>query len=192
MLLVAGADDDGVHARFARDPVQCGLGDGNRALGGDFGKGIDDSVEPLLIDGAGRVETVQPRLGRLRLAAAEFAGQKAELQGAPGHNARTLVKAGGHQFVLGVAGQQRIVDLLRDVALNPEPVRGGQGLHELPARVVGATGVADLTGADQILEGAQSLVQGCEGVEVVGLVEIDVIGSQTAEARVAGFQDVAA
>ena len=80
------------------------------------GKRVDDSVEPLLIDRAGRVESVQPRLRGLRLAAAEFAGQEAELQGTPGHDARPLVEAGGHEFVFGVAGQQRIVDLLRDVA----------------------------------------------------------------------------
>ena len=73
-----------------------------------------------------------------------------------------------------------------------EPVRDGQGFEELPARVVGAAGVADLTGADQILEGAQGFVEGREGVEVVGLVEIDVIGSKTAETRFAGFQNVAA
>lgn len=67
----------------------------------------------------------------------------AELQWTPGHNARTLV-AGGHDFMFGVAGQQRIVDLLRDIARNSEPVRDGQGFSELPARVIGATGVAKL------------------------------------------------
>jgi hypothetical protein len=56
--LVAGPDDDGVHAWFASDPVRRDLGNGNPSLGGDFGKRVDDSVEPLLIDGAGRVETV--------------------------------------------------------------------------------------------------------------------------------------
>jgi hypothetical protein len=38
----------------------------------------------------------------------------------------------------------------------------------------------------------QGFVEGREGVEVVGLVGIDVIGSKAAETRLAGFQDVAA
>src|ERR1017187_6767451 len=62
LLLVARADDHGVHARFAHHPVQRGLGNGTPALRGNFGQGVDNSVEPLLIDRAGRVQTVQPRL----------------------------------------------------------------------------------------------------------------------------------
>ena len=45
---------------------------------------------------------------------------------------------------------------------------------------------------DQIVEGAQGFLLRRERIEAVDLIEIDVIGSQTAEARVAGFEDVAA
>src|SRR6185369_1138920 len=50
---------------------------------------------------------------------------------------------------------------------------------------------AYLAGADQILERAQGFVERRQGVEVVRLIQIDVVGSQAAQARLAGFQDVA-
>ena len=69
----------------------------------------------------------------------------------------------------------------------PRRSESRHGLHQLPAGVIGAAGVADLAGVDQIVEGAQGFVLRREGVETVDLVEIDVIRPQAAETRVTGL-----
>src|SRR4051794_24558267 len=62
----------------------------------------------------------------------------------------------------------------------------------MPAAVVGAAGVADLAGADEIVKRAEGFIERREGVEVVGLIEVDVIGAEAAQAALAGFDEVAA
>lgn len=63
---------------------------------------------------------------------------------------------------------------------------------QLPAGVVGAADVTHLAGADEVVEGAQGFVEGRQRVEVVGLIEVDVIRTEAAQAILAGFDDVAA
>ncbi len=61
---------------------------------------------------------------------------------------------------------------------------------ELPRRVVRAAGVADLARPDQVVEGAQGLVDRSLRVGEMGLVKVDVIGTKPSQAGLAGGQDV--
>ena len=94
--------------------------------------------------------------------------------------------------MFGVAGEQRIIDLLRDVARGAEPVGDGQGFHQVPAGVVGATDIANLAGPYKIVERPQGFLERRERIEAVGLIEVDVIRAETAQAGLAGFDEVAA
>ena len=60
----------------------------------------------------------------------------------------------------------------------------------MPGRVVRAADVAHLAGADEIVERAQRLLQIRQRVEPVHLVEVDRVGAEPAEARLAGTHDV--
>ena len=64
--------------------------------------------------------------------------------------------------------------------------------HHLPGGVGAGADVAHLAGADQVVEGAQCLVDGDVGLRPVDLVEVDVVGLQAAQARLALLDDVAA
>ena len=94
---------------------------------------------------------------------------------APDQDPDALVEAGGDDLVLGLAGLQRVVDLLADEALEAVPLGDAERLHELPARVVRAADVADLARADEVVERLERLLERRDAVPLVHLVEVDVV-----------------
>ncbi len=73
-----------------------------------------------------------------------------------------------------------------DVAGAGVAVGGGERLHQLPAGEVGHAGVADLAGPDQLVQGAEHLLDGGGGVEGVQLEEVEVVGAEAAQGGVDG------
>src|SRR5687768_17031013 len=124
------------------------------------------------------------------LAAAVLARQQAAGERAPDEDPDALVEAGGDELVLRVAGLQRVVDLLAGVAHEAAPLGHADRLRELPAREVRAARVADLAGALKIVERLERLLHGRHAVPLVHLVEVDVIGPEAAQARLAGADQV--
>ena len=71
------------------------------------------------------------------------------------------------------------------------PCRGGAlGEGHIPAGEVAAADVADLALADQLLHRLPDLLPRRGAVDVVHLVQVDVIGLQPPQARLAGASDV--
>ncbi|OWK23737.1 hypothetical protein AJ87_29385 [Rhizobium yanglingense] len=70
---------------------------------------------------------------RSGLIAAMLAGEETTRQRAPDENPEPLIDADGQQLVFGVAGFERIVDLLADEALALFPFANAEGLHDVPA-----------------------------------------------------------
>ena len=66
------------------------------------------------------------------------------------------------------------------------------GLRRPPGRQVGGADVADLAVADQVVEGAQRLVDRRAPVELVELVEIDPVSAEAFERVLDRLHDVAA
>ena len=84
---------------------------------GDLVEGVDDAVEVLVVDRRAVVGgLVQAAAGGQRLAAADLAGEAAPAERAPDERADALVEAERHQLPLVVAADERVVDLVRDVA----------------------------------------------------------------------------
>ena len=79
-----------------------------------------------------------------------------------------------------------------DGAVELQFMRGPERLHLLPGGKVAGADVAHLAGAHQIIQGAQTLVNGDRGVRRMELVEINVVRAQAAETGVALFQDLVA
>ena len=124
--------------------------------------------------------------------AAELTPQQAEVQRAPRHQADALVEPHRHHLVLDVARQQRVVDLLRDVARKRVALGGRQRLHHVPRRMIRAADVADLPLADEIVERAQRLLDRDELIGLVAHVDVEVVGAQPAQAPLAALDDVLA
>src|SRR5882672_8493651 len=60
----------------------------------------------------------------------------------------------------------------------------------MPAGKIRAGNIADLSGLNQAVERAQYFLDGGEGVESVKMVDVDVIGAQTAQTGFAGLDQV--
>ncbi len=140
---------------------------------------VDHAEEELVLDRravvGGVVQTAA--LGQ-RTAAADLAGEPAPAQRAPDDRADALVEPEGHQLPLVVAADERVVDLVGDIARVAVPVGGGEGLHQLPAREVGDAGVADLPRPYELVERGEHLLDRGGGVEGVQLEEVDVVGAE--------------
>ena len=189
MRLVSRTDDDGVDARLVQHPVQRHLRNRDVALAGDRFEDIDDPVEPLVVDRAGSVELVQTADGGPD-AAPELAGEQARVQRAPGHDAGSLVERKRHDLALDVTRDERVIDLLADVARQVVPLGGRNRLHHVPGGVVRAPDVSDFALPHQIVERPHRLLERDEHVRLVADVEIEVVGLQPAEAGFASFNDV--
>ena len=128
--------------------------------------------------------------GRQRLAAANFAGQPAPAQRAPDHRANFLIERQRHQLPFEVAADERIISLMGHVARPAVAVGHGQRFHQMPARKVRAADVANLAGPDQSVQRVERFLDGRQRVEPVKLIQIDVVGSQPAQAGLERFQQV--
>jgi hypothetical protein len=90
------------------------------------------------------------------------------------------------ELVFGVAGFQRVVDLLADEALAVFALADAERLHDVPAGEIRAADVADLALAHERIERFHRFFERRLAVPFVHLVEIDDIGLQALEAGLAG------
>jgi hypothetical protein len=182
LLFIARADDDGRDGGTLDEPVEGDLGNGFAGFRGDGVERIDDGIDVLIVEGravvGGVVETADFGQG---LAAADFAGEASPTEGTPDERADFLVEAEGHQLPLVVTADERVVDLMSDVAGEAVTVRDGERLHQVPAGEIGAGDVADFAFANELVEGVERLFDGREGVEGVHVVDVDVIGLEAAQ-----------
>jgi NADPH-dependent curcumin reductase CurA len=191
LSFIAGAKDHAGDALPAQQPVERDLRHGCTARLGDRSQGVCDVVQFRPVDRvAGHAGQRAAGAVRIGPAAAEFAGEDAEGERAPDQAADALVDPQRQQLMLGVAPCQRIIELMRDIAGAPGAVRGRQGLHQLPAGIVGAARVTDLARPDQVVERRQRLFERRQGIEAVQLVEVDIICLEPAQARLAGLDDM--
>ena len=100
--------------------------------------------------------------------------------------------AGGAELSFGGPVDEVVLHLGGDGCLQTAVVGDPQGLGDLPGGMVGQADVADLALPDQIVVGRQGLLQRRVRVGIVGVVEVDVVGLQAAQARLDLTDDVAA
>ena len=193
LLRRARADDQRGDGGLGQYVGQRDLGGRDAARLGDADQRLDDVVQALLIVDRWLVPVGEaPRSGRGLLAPAVLAGQQAARKRAPDQDPEALVDRERYQFVLRLAGLQRVVDLLADEPRQAEPFRGAEGLHQLPGGVVGGTDVAHLALLDQQVERPERLLERGLAVPLVHLVQVDVVGAEAAQARLAAGDDVLA
>ncbi len=159
----------------------------------DLDEHVDDVVDLLLVAHRRLVPIGEvARAGRAVGPAAVLARHQAAGQRAPHEDADALVDRDRHQLVLRVARLERVEDLLGHEALVAVPVGHGERLHQLPAAVVRRAHVADLAVAQERVERLQRLVERRLAVPLVHLVEVDVVGPEPPQARLARGDQVVA
>ena len=86
--------------------------------------------------------------------------------------------------------QQVVLRLERDEARPAVPIGQSQRLHQAIRAEVRRADVEHLAGADELIERVQRLLERRRQVLAVDLVEVDVVGAQATETRVARLADV--
>ena len=136
LFFVAGADDDGRDGGFAKEPSEGNLWDGLSGFLGDSVESVDDFVEVVfgnLGAGVGGDLTVEARSLRARSAAANSSSEASPAERAPDERADFLIDGEGHELPFVIAADERVVDLMGDVA-NPAVALGnGERLHQVPS-----------------------------------------------------------
>ena len=120
----------------------------------------------------------------------QHAAEQPALQRGPRDDADAVLDRRGQHLQLDLPGQQVVDRLLADQAEEPAGGRGVVGLGDVPAGEVGRADVQDLALGDEHLHRLPDLVPRSVPVDVVHLVQVDVVGAQPAQRRVAGPPDV--
>ena len=146
-----------------------------------------DGVELARVPGQRRVEPLrQP--GRAAAAHVHVAAgpvlarQPPTGERAPHDHPHAVAGAGGQDRCLDAASQDGIRRLFAPEPDVSTPLGDPLGLDDLLGRKCGGADGPNLAGADQIGEGAQSLVDVRRRVGAMHLVQIDVVGAQPAQA----------
>ena len=122
----------------------------------------------------------------------ELAGQKAARQRRPDHQPKLLFQEHGNQVPLQVAAGDGVVGLQGLEARVSLRLASAERLGDLPGRPIGDADITHQALAGQVVQRAQGLVDGGDGVVAVDLVEVDVIGLQPLQAALNRVHDVPA
>ena len=109
-----------------------------------------------------------------------------------GDDADALLAAEREHLPLDLAEEQVVAGLDGVEAGQPERLAAADGPHQLVGQEVRAADVADLALVDEIVEGAQRLVDRRRRVIAVELVEVDVVGLQASQRGIDRVEDVLA
>ncbi len=94
------------------------------------------------------------------MSAAIFAGQETACKRTPGDGGNTVGSGHGEQFAFDPAVEQVKGRLLADESVESELLGDPEGLDDLPGRKGAGARIADLAGANEVVERTQGFVNG--------------------------------
>ena len=117
---------------------------------------------------------------------------KPPASGLPYEQANLFRLQQGNDFPFEIAAGDRVISLKRVESGQVPELADAEGFGELPCLPVGAADVADLSLLHQGVESANRLFDRGNEIVAVDLVEVDMVGLQTAETGLHSVHDVAA
>src|SRR6266404_1448575 len=127
--------------------------------------------------------SAEARAGRRWRATFVFAGQQTIRQRAERDQPEVVSPQHRHHLAIEPTGEQAILLLARDEAVEAERRRCPSRLDDLPGWQGRTADVADLPLPDEIVERPQRLLDWRQRVRLVLLVEIDPVGLEAPQAR---------
>ena len=116
--------------------------------------------------------------------------EQAAVQRCVGDEGQPELLTSGRELSFGGPVDEVVLHLGGDGCMLTPVVRNPQGTYDLPGGMVGQPDIADLSLPDEIVIRRQGLLQWSVRVGIVGVVEVDVVGLQTAQARLDLANDV--
>jgi hypothetical protein len=190
-----GADDGRGHAGAAQEPGHGDVGGGLAELVAQVLVGLDGVAvpgeffqAPAAVGGHGGAG--QGGAHGVVAFLSEDAAEQPGVQWRPRHHADAVVGARGQHFQFGDAFEQVVDGLLAD---EPGAAATGGGLltgGDVPRRMVGGPHVDDFALGLEDVHRLPDLLPRDRTVDVVHLVDVDVVGAEAAQRRLARLPDV--
>src|ERR1700719_2963348 len=174
------ANDDRGYCRLGQEPCDRETCRATSMCFRDRSHHVEDLPGPLLVHD-GKVEVSAARIRGLLVRPAELAGKQAAGKRTPYEQADLFGFQQGDDFPFEIAAGDRVISLKGIEAGQVPELGDAERLGDLPCLPVGAADVADLSLLHQGVESANSLFDRCNGIVAVDLVQVDVVGPQTAE-----------
>ena len=151
---------------------------------------VEDLPCPLFVHD-GKVEVGAARIRGLLVRPAELAGKQAAGKRTPHEQADLFGFQQGNDFPFEIAAGDRVISLKRVESGQVPELGDAEGFGDLPCLPVGAADVADLSLLHQSVESAKRLFDRSDGIVAVDLVQIDMVGLQTAKTGLHTVHNVA-
>src|SRR6266404_3526892 len=185
------ANDDRGYHRLCQEPGERETCRTTAMCFRDRSHHVEDLPGPLLVHD-GKVEVRAARIRGLLVRPAELAGKQAAGKRTPHEQADLFGFQQGNDFPLEIAAGDRVISLQRVEAGQVPELGDAEGFGDLPCLPVGAADVTDLSLLHQGVESAERLFDRGHGIVAMDLVQVDMVGLQTAETGLHTVHNVAA
>src|ERR1700682_4845754 len=185
------ANDDRGYYRLGQEPCDRKTCRTTAMCFRDRSHHIEDLPDPLFVHDR-KVVVSAARICGLLVHPAVLAGQQAAGKRTPYEQADVLGLQQGNDFPFEIAAGDRIISLKRVESGQVPELADAKGFGELPCLPVGAANIADLSLLHQGVESAKRLFERGHGIIAVDLVQVDMVGLQTAKTGLDAVHNVAA
>src|SRR6202043_3799837 len=151
---------------------------------------VEDLPRPLFVHD-GKVVFAAARIRGLLVRPAELAGKQAAGKGTEHEQADLFGLQQGKYFQFEMAACDRVKSLKRVESGQVPELGDAEGFGDLPCLPVGAADVANLSLLHQGIESANRLFDRRYGIVAMDLVQVDMVGLQTAETGLDTVHNVA-
>src|SRR5229473_720459 len=185
------ANNDRGYNRFCQEPCERDTRSTTPVCFRDRSDHVEYLPGPLFVHD-GKVVFSAPRIRGLLIRPAELTGKQAAGQRTKYEQADLFRFQHGNYFPFEIAAGDRVKSLKRVESGQVPELGDAEGFGDPPCLPVGAADVADLSLLHQGVESAKRLFDGGHGVVQMDLVQVDMVGLQTAETGLHTVHDVAA
>src|SRR5712671_5001923 len=185
------ANDDRGYYRLGQEPCDRETCRTTSMCFRDRSHHVEDLPGPLFVHDR-KVVVSAARIRGLLVRPAELAGQQAAGKRTPHEQADLFGFQQGDDFPFEIAAGDRVISLQRVESGQVPELGDSEGFGDLPCLPVGAADVTDLSLLHQGVESANRLFDRGHGIVTMDLVQVDMVGLQTAETGLNTVHDVAA
>src|SRR6478752_1396579 len=185
------ANDDRGYHRLCQEPCERETCRTTSMCFGNRSHHVEDLPGSLFVH-AGKTEVSASRIRGLLVRPAELAGKQAASQRTPHEQADLFVFEQGNDLPFEIAARDRVISLKRVESGQVPEFGDAEGFGDFPGLPVGAADVANLSLLHQGVESANRLIDRSHGIDAMDLVQVDMVGLQTAETGLHTVHNVAA
>src|ERR1700726_1002648 len=185
------ANDDRGYYRLGQEPCDRETCRTTAMCFRDWSDHFEDLPGPLFVHDR-KVVVSAARICGLLVHPAVLAGQQATGKRTPYEQADLFGLQQENDFPFEIAAGDRVISLKRVESGQVPELADAKGFGELPCLPVGAADVADLSLLHLGVESAKRFFDGGNGIVAVDLIQVDMVGLQTAEACLHAVHNVTA